>query len=109
MFIRLQDASVRSGDNFEIRNYLTSAVSDCMSLASVSLNGPHPRSLNNKSDRVCFILEGTAVVEVGSEQAEVQPGDAVYIPKGTPHSISGNVRYLVLNVPPYDRAAEVAL
>ena len=83
MFIRSQDATTRKGDNVEIRNYVTSALSDTMSIAAVDLKGPHPKSLNTKSDRAYYILEGTANVEVGSTQAEVRAGDAVYIPKNT--------------------------
>ena len=66
MFIRSQDATTRKGDNVEIRNYVTSALSDTMSIAAVDLKGPHPKSLNTKSDRAYYILEGTANVEVGS-------------------------------------------
>lgn len=108
MLIRSQDAVRRTGDNFEIHNYVTSEVSSAMSIALVNLNGPHPRSLNKNSDRAYYIIEGKATVEIGSEKGEVQAGDAVYIPKGTPHSITGTVRYLVVNVPPFDRTYEVA-
>lgn len=106
MFIRYQDASTRGGGNVEIRNYITKAICDSFSLAIVTLNGAHPRTQNNVSDRAYFVVEGEADVEVGTKMSHVQVGDAVYIPKDTAHSITGKVRYVVVNAPPFDPGNE---
>jgi mannose-6-phosphate isomerase-like protein (cupin superfamily) len=65
--------------------------------------------MTKSSDRAYLIVEGEAEVEVGSKMSHVQAGDAVYIPKGTPHSITGKVRYVIVNSPPFDPSNEMAL
>jgi len=108
MVIRLREATSRKADNFEVFNLITSSISGTMSVAMVELAGNHPKSRSTKCDRAYVILRGTALVEVGEERASVEEGDVVYIPKNSVHCISGNVRYLVLNTPPFDRDSEMS-
>ena len=91
MVIYFNDAKLRDGGNIEIRNYITRDVTDSFSLAVATLNGLHDRTVSVSSDRAYFIIDGNAVVTVGSESKEVSSGDAVFIPQRTPHSIEGRV------------------
>ena len=106
MVIRYKDATVRRGDNIEIRNYITKDMSSSFSLAVSKLNGLHPRTMNVVSDRAYYIIEGKGTVIVADEENTVQAGDAVYIPKNTPHSIEGQLTYVLLNAPSFDPANE---
>ncbi len=107
MIIRYNDASIRSGDDIQIRNYITRNISTSLSLAVSTLDGIHPETMSTTSDRAYFILEGEGKVEVGGEVSVVRAGDAVYIPKNTVHSIQGKVKYVLVNAPPFDPASEV--
>ena len=109
MLIPYTKASVRRGSGVEIRNYITVEVSSSFSVAVVTLRGPHPKTMNRQSDRAYVILEGEAAVEVGNDSYRVAGGDVVYIPKNTPHSIDGQVRYVVVNAPPFNPENEVAM
>ncbi len=56
-------------------------------------------------EQVCYMLEGTAVAEVGGERCELGPGDACYFPPDTMHVFTVTsdtpVRLLVVYTPPY--------
>ena len=55
-------------------------------------------------EQVCYMLEGTALAEVGGERCELGPGDACYFPPDTMHVFtvtSDTARVLVVYTPPY--------
>jgi quercetin dioxygenase-like cupin family protein len=55
-------------------------------------------------EQVCFLLEGTAHVEVASEKFELKAGEACFFPADAPHlfqATSEKARVLVIYSPPY--------
>ena len=55
-------------------------------------------------EQVCYLLEGTARVEVGGEKFEMRTGDACFFPADVPHRFqasSDKVRVMVIYTPPY--------
>ena len=55
-------------------------------------------------EQVCYLLEGTAQVEVGGEKFEMRPGEACFFPPDTMHLVtvtSERARILVIYSPPY--------
>jgi quercetin dioxygenase-like cupin family protein len=56
-------------------------------------------------EQVCYMLEGTAVAEVGGERCELGPGDACYFPPDAMHVFTVTsdtpVKVLVVYTPPY--------
>ena len=65
--------------------------------------GAHPH-LHTGIEQACYLLEGTAHVEVGEEKFEMQAGDACFFPAGVMHVFtvtSERVRVLVVYTPPY--------
>ncbi len=54
-------------------------------------------------DHVFYVLSGRAIVTVGAEEFRLQPGDCLYIPANTTHSLvpigGENYRAVVLLVP----------
>jgi len=56
-------------------------------------------------EQVCYMLEGTAVAEVGGERCELGPGDACYFPPDALHVFTVTsdtpARVLVVYTPPY--------
>ncbi len=55
-------------------------------------------------EQVCYLLEGTAHVEVGGEAFEMQPGEACFFPADQMHvfqATSDKVKVMVIYAPPY--------
>lgn len=55
-------------------------------------------------EQVCYLLEGSAHVEVAGEKFEMRAGDACFFPAGQPHlfqATSKQVRVMVIYSPPY--------
>ena len=56
-------------------------------------------------EQACYLLAGTAHVEVGGECFELAPGEACFFPAGSPHvftATSERARVLVIYAPPYE-------
>ncbi|HKG23639.1 MAG TPA: cupin domain-containing protein [Blastocatellia bacterium] len=43
---------------------------------------------HERLEEVYYIVSGNGVMSVGDEQSEVGPGDAIYIPRGTRHTLA---------------------
>ena len=55
-------------------------------------------------EQACYMLDGTAHVEVGGEKFEMAPGDACFFPADMKHLLtvtSDKARVLVIYAPPY--------
>jgi quercetin dioxygenase-like cupin family protein len=55
-------------------------------------------------EQVCYMLEGTAHVEVGGESFELAPGETCFFPADAPHVFtvtSERARVMVIYAPPY--------
>ena len=56
-------------------------------------------------EQVGYLLEGTAVVEVGGERREMVPGDCCFFPADVPHVFTATsdtpVKLMVIYAPPY--------
>ncbi len=62
---------------------------------------PH---LHTGIEQVCYLLQGSAHVEVGGESFELQPGEACFFPAGMTHVFtvtSERAKVLVVYSPPY--------
>jgi len=56
-------------------------------------------------EQVCYLLEGSAHVEVGGEAFELAPGEACFFPAGTAHvfvATSDRAKVMVVYAPPYE-------
>ena len=65
--------------------------------------GAHPH-LHSGIEQVCYLLEGSAHVEIGGESFEMQPGEACFFSAGMTHVFtvtSARARVLVIYSPPY--------
>lgn len=61
-------------------------------------------------EQVCYLLEGSATVELDGERREMQPGDACYFPAGRMHKFTATseqpAKVLVIYSPPYGESPE---
>jgi len=56
-------------------------------------------------EQVCYLLEGTAHVEVAGEKFEMAPGEACFFPPDAPHLFtvtSHKAKVMVIYAPPYE-------
>jgi quercetin dioxygenase-like cupin family protein len=59
------------------------------------------------TEQVCYLLEGSAHVEVGGEAFELAPGEACFFPADVPHvftATSERVKVMVIYAPPYEES-----
>jgi quercetin dioxygenase-like cupin family protein len=61
-------------------------------------------------EQVCYLLEGSATVELDGERREMQPGDACYFPAGKMHRFTATsdkpAKVLVIYSPPYGESPD---
>ncbi len=60
-------------------------------------------------EQVCYLLEGSAHVEVGGESFELAPGEACFFPADVPHvftATSARAKVMVIYAPPYEEHPE---
>lgn len=62
------------------------------------------------SDRVYYVLGGVGEFQVGEDpRARVDTGDLVFIRKGVPYAFSGEMTYLVINVPAFAPGSDITI
>ena len=54
-------------------------------LLSITRSEPH---VHDAEDQIYIVQKGRAVAEIDDEQREVGPGDLVYVPRGSRHSLA---------------------
>lgn len=73
-----------------------------LSLTWIALRGRHRRLVCRESDRVYYILSGSASFVLGDAPAQqANAGDSVFIPRGTAYGFEGDIDYLVMNGPAF--------
>ena len=94
-------------DGSTIRSILDAANApvEKQSLAEATLpkGGATERHYHKVSEEFYFLLSGRALMEIDGESREVETGDAVLIPAGAWHQITGieETRFLCCCAPPY--------
>jgi len=97
-------------DTSEIREIMAYRNSACknISLAEATIypdrsTEPH---YHDESEEIYYFLSGSGHMQLGDEELDVGPGDAVFIPPGTVHQTwnTGNEKlvFLCLCAPPYE-------
>ena len=51
--------------------------------AVIRLDGPSEARVSESDDEVLYVLAGTGVAEIGGERAELAPGTAAYVRRGS--------------------------
>jgi mannose-6-phosphate isomerase-like protein (cupin superfamily) len=73
-----------------------------LSVTWIALRGRHRRLVCRESDRVYYILSGSASFTLGdAPPQEARAGDSVFIPRGTAYEFEGDIDYLVMNGPAF--------
>lgn len=101
MYITKKNAILRNAESAKIWNYVTEDSGASFSVAFAEVDGDHPESISNRSDRCYMFVDGSGVMRVGENTYNVNGGDVVYIPKRIKHSLSGKITYYLVNNPPF--------
>lgn len=73
-----------------------------LGIALALLKGSHGKIINDISEKVYLVLEGSGRVFVDDEVVDVTPMDLVFIPPNTEHGVKGDVKFLCIMSPPFD-------
>jgi mannose-6-phosphate isomerase-like protein (cupin superfamily) len=57
--------------------------------------GGQQRIHSHAPEQIYFILEGLGIMTVGDETEEVQQGDCVFVPSGSPHGIRNQTTHIL--------------
>jgi len=107
MIVRSEEAEERVADeNTKLKIYIKGQ-SKNISLALGEVRGFHGTFLNRKSERVYFILSGSGSISIEGRKFSVSQEDCVLVPVNSKHSIEGEMRYLVIDSPPFDPKDEI--
>ena len=72
--------------------------------------GHHDRVVNETSDRVYYVISGSARFQVGDGTVEpVSDGDFVFIPHGVGYEFEGEMEYIVMNGPAFRTGSDKVL
>ncbi len=104
-----QEQKVRRGEGtaYVIDNYITSDISEKVSLAVSHLRGKLWPTRNRVSDRIYYFIKGRAhfIFEDGTE-IDAKEGDALFVPAGLGYKMNGNFDAVLVNSPPFNLANE---
>lgn len=62
------------------------------------------RHYHKKTTEFYYVLEGEGILELDGEKVELKPGTLVMIRPGTRHRAEGDVKVLIVGIPPFDPA-----
>ena len=83
-----------TADGSTIREFLNPGLAPLrnMSLAEATLSPGQKttRHYHPRAEEIYLVLQGSGLMEVAGDVAEVGPGDAIAIPNGLPHQITNN-------------------
>ena len=94
-----------------MKKVINLSLSELISLTWVNIWGRHEKVICDRSDRVYYIINGSAEFQVGDDPpGRVTSGDVVFIPRGVPYVFEGHMTYVVMNGPGFvegsDRVVE---
>ncbi len=78
---------------------------DNISVSIVKIDGKNKKVINTTSEAIYYVLDGKGIFNIGGDEVEVETGDLVFIPKGTPYFDKGKLTMLSINSPRFNRDA----
>ncbi|WP_456455020.1 cupin domain-containing protein [Methanopyrus sp.] len=75
---------------------------DKVSVAEVSVQGEGEEHYHRRTFEVYYVIDGRGKVVLNGRPVDVGPGDVVAIEPGIRHKVVGNLKMLVVCIPPFD-------
>ena len=101
MIITSQQSAIRDVGYIKMYNYVTKMDSQTISITMGLLDGDYPETTSETNDRAFYVVAGQGMFTVAGETSLVRPDDVAYVPRGTAYSISGKMKLLIVNSPPF--------
>lgn len=79
------------------------------SAALIEINGEHRKMKCPTQDRMYFILSGKGKFIIDDVENEVGPEDLIFVAKGTPYNIIGQMKYFSICSPEFNPKDDVLL
>jgi mannose-6-phosphate isomerase-like protein (cupin superfamily) len=98
--IRSATAKSFSSGNVELTPLVESG--EAFSASLVKWTAPGPTVRNTKSDTAYFVISGSGSFILDGTNHDVEPGDLIVVPRGTPHQDGGGTHLLSFHTPPFD-------
>ena len=106
-YVKANEAVVRGeGSDYVIKNYITNADSQNVSLAVSTLNGKASTTRNTKSDRLYYFFEGEAEFQFEDKVIKIEKNSTLLIPKNTKYKMSGFFKAVLVNSPAFNISDE---
>ena len=80
-----------------------------MSAAIFTLHGSCQKMKSLNSDRLYYVINGTATFTIKSKKQLVKSGELVIIPMNTPYSYAGDMECFLVHSPAFDKTKEIKL
>ena len=75
----------------------------------VEVDGKHGKIKSILCDRVYFVIKGKGEFVINEEVVPVKKTDVVIVPKNTPYDFRGKMRMLLVDLPAFEKEADVKL
>ncbi len=101
--VRSKEVAEQDFGYIKVKQLLNQKDVDNVSVSLVTINGTNKRIINKRGDALYYVIEGSGSFNIEGEELQVEVGDLVYIPKGTPYFDKGNLVMLSVNTPRFDK------
>jgi mannose-6-phosphate isomerase-like protein (cupin superfamily) len=75
----------------------------------VEVGGKHGKIKSILCDRVYFVIKGKGEFFINEEVVPVKKTDVMIVPKNTPYDFRGKMRMLLVDLPAFEKEADVKL
>ncbi len=83
------------------QSIITNADSQELSLSYLHITDFSRKHYHNRTTEVYYVLEGNGEMELDDETVGISPGTCVLIEPGCRHTARGDLKVLILGVPPF--------
>lgn len=87
----------------KVKQLLNQEDIDNISVSIVKIDGKNKKIINESSDAVYYVLEGSGAFNIDGDEVSVEIEDLVFIPKGTLYFDTGKMIMLSINSPRFNR------
>lgn len=82
----IKDIAGKAKENTDFRQVLLSAQHTQVVIMSIPPGEEIGMETHEKEDQVLYFVKGTGKAKLGGEEVEIEAGDVVLVPSGTPHN-----------------------
>jgi len=105
--IKSEEVEKQDFGSVRVQNLLSDQNYKKLSVAIVEIVGEQKFGLDQESDTIYYVLDGTGKFFIENNEFDVKEGDLIFIPKNTKYKDSGDLQLLAIATPKFDRSKRV--